>query len=188
MIIRNVNKMNLNDQIEACNACNFRDSCKKPLIPISVWHDIELMVVAEKPSLEEETTETAYFDRHNYYLKKLLTPFFPLERIHFTYLIKCYNKDLVGKKNSRTCFETFLLKEVDIVAPKMILSMGAVPNKIIGKGKFHEIKRIGFTEKLVHVGFWESSSYLFNSGKTHNERFTAFLIELKRKCGEINNV
>lgn len=164
-----------------CGACNFRKGCMSPLSPVADFtNPVDLMVIVEKPSFEEESCSFGYGDRPNQYLKSLLAPIFPLDNTYFTYLIKCFvgKNTKITKSNSSICKKTWLNKEIELFKPNRILCLGRIVSKLLEKGEFGEIKN--------NVGFWQSPPFILNAGMAHIELFIKFLKKLKMgaKCSE----
>src|SRR5687768_8279728 len=122
-----MNQSTFEAEIEGCQACELREYCTKPFTPISSYSNIDLMVISERPSKEEEAVQTPYFDRHNQYVVKLIARIFHQRNVHYTYLVKCYGPTEIklGKKKIEKCNELYLLREYDELEPKAILYLGA---------------------------------------------------------------
>ena len=156
-----------------CGACEFRSHCMCPLAPIKSSSSItDLMVIAEKPSFEEESAAFAFGDRHHKYLTSMLNGIF--DNIYYTYLLKCFTgiSTLLNKTNTKTCREKWLELEISKFQPKKILCLGTLCAKILGpKAKFGEIKN--------RYGFWQSAAFVYMSGQKHQKDFLDFLHKLK---------
>lgn len=173
----------LDEQLETCDKCPL---CTIPINPIEFALqqyplDLKLMVIALNPSPEEHLTQTPWFDRHHKYVKNLVAPIFPLNNVYFTYLVKCSTANTIGVKNSKTCKETYLLREIELLQPKVVLSLGTVVSKILMKtplrpGDFYQYPN---TDQLW--ANWHSAHSIFNGDKYSGQRFTQFLQILKQK-------
>jgi len=160
-----------------CASCPFRDGCNTALAPIPVSAPngiVQLMVISEQPSFEEETLGFAYGDRHSRYLKDLIAQIFSPYHTYYTYLSKCRTEKKLGKRNNQMCRETWLFKELDLFKPERILCLGRNTCKILGgkQGEFGNIYK--------NMGFWESASIILNSGRNYVTMFRGFLEKLKR--------
>ena len=169
----------INQKIWACDKCKLRNDASEPLSPLSSYKNIELMVISEKPSIEEDLIFTAYFDRHNRYLINLLGKIFPTESTHFTYLTKCYSEKKASKKEMKTCVENHLLPEYEAIYPKHCLYLGKVLADWYGKKSFGDLVVEEEEGYNVISGFWNSSYSIFSGGQKKTDEFLQFLNKLK---------
>lgn len=182
-----LDQYNVDDVIRSCEACELRQGCNSPLPPFSSWKNITLMVVVDRPSKDEDNCSWGFGDRHNNYLKDIINKIFDSETVHYTYLTKCYSPGtvLLGKKNTKTCLDFYLSREIYQLRPKIILGMGKTTNKILDKNyeigtySFEGILGIDKKEYCPAVAAWESPFSLLNSGKLKTENFISLLKELK---------
>lgn len=168
----------LEEKVIACHACPLRTQCRQPLPPIFCSEATELMVIADRPNFEEESLSWGWGSRENRYVKSLIEKFWFEQNIHYTYLTKCFSGSgtVLGKKNTETCRNLFLSKELELLKPHKQLYLGSACAKILGGSTpFGEI----FGEKA----FWWSSSYILNASKTHEVEFLRFLNKLKGTNG-----
>lgn len=161
----------MDEKVIACHACPLRKQCRQPLPPIFSSETTELIVVADRPNLEEESLSWGWGSRENRYVSSLIERSWPQELIHYTYLTKCFSSHtILGKKNTETCRTLFLENELALLKPEKILFLGSAGAKIY-KGKFAQI--------IGEKGFWWSSKYVLDAGKAHEVEFLKFLNKLK---------
>lgn len=130
----------------------------------------EVMIVADKPTKDEHYLQWVWGGIESRYVQsRLITPIFPLQNCFYTYLIKYY-VDKKPKKKELQTFLYFLNQEIQIIQPKLILTMGKISGTIL-------------QDKNIHN--YCSVTTLFNQGHKKQSEFIKFLENLK--TGE-NNV
>lgn len=178
-------------ELSDCKKCDLRENCKSPFIPSFGLGS--LIVVLEKPSVEEELVSESFFDRHNQWLIQELNNFFKRE-YWLTYLVKCFTYKNIGKKNSRVCVETYLNREIEEVKPKAVLCLGEAVYNIVASSFIVKTKR-KFKDSLgtyytrpdgIGLFSYYSASYLFNGGKQIRESFREKLENIKSLMGHLN--
>lgn len=172
-------------EILNCKDCDFHKTCEFPLDYVSTWKNIQVMVITEKPSKEEDKLTWAFGDRHNQYLQDRVNNVFNGQTVHYTYLIKCATEKSLSIKNTKTCYEKFLFNEINELRPPIIVTMGAFVSKLLckfyefGMYTFNGVEGIDRDEYSPYIFAWESPVKLLNSGVKKTEKFVEILRELK---------
>jgi uracil-DNA glycosylase family 4 len=176
---------NLLDEICGCNLCPF-GAAKNPIAPEPPEHPITIMIIAEAPSPEENIMQQPWFDRHNKYLAKLAHTIFSPSETYYTYLVKCNPvPEKIGVKNSKICIDNYISKEIKLLRPKIILTLGQTCAKMLlgnysKKPEVGDIFIDGYDEKHnFMITNWSSASFIFNANKQKEVDFLKFLEKLK---------
>ena len=169
--------MHIEKEIVECGACKLRSGCRTPLTPLSTYQDIQLVVVVEKPTFEEESCAWEFGDRHHQWIRKVISRVFRDNTVHYTYLTKCFSgtEVKIGKRNSKICLEKFLLREIEMLKPPYLLSLGKNVSTILGGEKLGEITKSSYG----YVGYYKSASTVYNAGIHEENKFLKFLNKLK---------
>lgn len=182
--------INIKD-LTRCTLCPLSKDCSSPLS--GFFYDnktpVELMIVTDRPTAEEDFVMTQFFDRANTYLKNLVEQIFTDSSYYMTYAVKCHNKLSLSKikKEGTICVSSWFFKELYQINPKIVLCMGEISYELIAKllipglSKYKE--NIGKSDYILFskglVSTWYSPHYLFNGGKHKELQFLKFLKELK---------
>ncbi len=187
---RKIELQMLCDDMLDCRACEFREKANQPMIPIyeKGGDYVDLMVIVSRPSHEENTLNWSFGSRENKYVKSLIEPIFPLDGVYFTYMSKCWSREtaLLGVSNTKTCREKFLEKEIELIKPKLILTMGVACGKILLK-HFEKIPILHYlyvnkysNGDLFGSAMSESPVALYNQGTKKNEDFIDLLTRMNQ--------
>jgi len=176
----------ISEDIRNCAACDLRKYCKLPVSPY--YHpfihtsEIILMMIADKPSREEDTCNTSWFDREKEYVARLIYSIFPSKLTYFTYLTKCYcpPEKSLSAKTTKICRDMHLFKEITTIKPKFILTMGHLSGKIL-LSKFTKQPKYSdiFIDESYCLGYYKSPSVIFNESKKKEPEFINYLTKIK---------
>jgi uracil-DNA glycosylase family 4 len=169
--------VNIESKIVACVSCKLRDYCNKPLPPEQNYDIIDIMVVSDRPSKEEDDCEWSWGDRSSRYVADLINKEFDEGKTYYTYLTKCHSTVSLPKKFILPCVNSFLTQEIDLYKPKIILYLGSASKKYY-KVNMGDIRCSSFPFQYSE-GFWQSPHYIYNGGKTKTKEFLEFLNKLK---------
>lgn len=169
--------MNFNE-ISGCVSCPLHKKCLSPIkidyIPNSKK---KILVIAERPSREEDNLQMAWVDRHNRYIKDQIQKAFLSYPVNFTYIVKCATSKS-GLKNTRYCANKWLLREIKYIEPKLILSMGVLTHKILLEELL--LTNFDFQQDFleingISVAFFDAPHTIFSGSKNLFDRFRELL-------------
>jgi uracil-DNA glycosylase family 4 len=169
--------MNIESKILKCSACKLRDYCIKPIAPEQNTDIIDIMTVSDRPTKEEDECAWSWGDRHSRYIIDLINQEFGEGKTYYTYLTKCHSTVHLPKKLIHPCVGSFLNQEIDLYKPKIILYLGSAAKRYY-KTNIGDI-RCSFFPFQYSEGFWHSTNYIYNGGKTKTKEFLTFLNKLK---------
>ena len=144
------------DKCKVCNKCNLCESRKNV-----VWgygnEKAEIMLIGEAPGANEDETGMPFVGRSGILLDKMLNDInlYRDKNIYIANIVKCrppQNRN-PNSKEINSCID-WLYSQIDIIKPKIIVCLGAVPSKkLISKdikvtkqhGEFFNINNIYYT-------------------------------------------
>lgn len=118
-----------------CKLCYLGDICN----PVNSRYTLDtfgkIICIDFKPTEEENLTGRAWYGRIGQLGTKLLTDYFNIKNLYFSYLVKCS----VGLKKTseiNLCKNNWISKEIEEVKPRFIFLFGKeVANKLLVKPK-----------------------------------------------------
>ncbi len=143
-------------RIESCSACQLRATRTNP-VPGEGSLDTPLMFVGEGPGEGEDKTGRPFVGRAGQMLNKLLKEVgLEREKIYITNVVKCRPPgNRVPTNQEMTACSHFLLAQIQIVNPKVIVTLGATALSFFLERKVSITKMRG---KLID---WIGGKYIF---------------------------
>ncbi|MCF6245063.1 MAG: uracil-DNA glycosylase [Sulfurovum sp.] len=116
----------LKDKAKECHLCTLSKTRQKVIFGEGNPH-ADIMFIGDTPSSSDESVGKIFTGRSGEMLTKMIENVLKLQRedIYLTNILKCRsheNKD-ISPKHAHTCLP-YLLKEIDLVKPKVILTLG----------------------------------------------------------------
>ncbi|MBT3297350.1 hypothetical protein HN385_00340 [archaeon] len=131
---------NLSEEVRRCTSCSL---WKKRTLPVSGECNCDnnetakVMLVYFSPNEEDDRQGTTLNGVEKKYVKEILKSHkFKEQNLFVTPLIKCYskNKSEIKSKNISTCKKTYLLNQIELINPELIILCGSkVISSLIGK-------------------------------------------------------
>lgn len=140
-----------------CELCKLSTSCSTPCIVGVGPQKAKLMLVAEAPSINDDkegTVLNAYKDKLLKYVLKDCMGVDPSE-VYLTYLVKCAPQHgfKADEEQAKICYDNYLTKEIQIVAPECIVVMGELAmNTVLGI--------TGITKQRGELNYLTSSEFV----------------------------
>ncbi len=127
-----MNMIDLKEEIRNCQKCELYQSRTYPVIG-SGNENSNLMFVGEAPGQEEDETGKPFVGRSGEKLTQIINAL-DLKRqdVYIANIIKCRppgNRN-PSKEEARYCIP-YLYKQIDIIEPKVIITLGAIPFKYL---------------------------------------------------------
>jgi len=141
----NINLVNLSTAAKRCQACPIW-ACAKQTVYGTGNSQAEIMIVGEQPGRQEDEAGTPFVGPTGEYLKKALAHLsIPLSKIYFTNAVKHFKHRVEADKiiyqtptiNEINACKPWLLAEIDLIKPKMIICLGLVAAKSLLSAGFH---------------------------------------------------
>lgn len=120
----------LEQEIKECQACPLAKT-RKNTVPGEGDMEAELMFVGEGPGREEDIKGKPFVGRAGQLLTRIIEAMkFERENVYITNVIKCRPPDNRNPKTSEVekC-QRFLLKQIELISPKIIVTLGNVPTR-----------------------------------------------------------
>jgi len=138
---------------EACDNCEFKNNHTKKILPI-INSSADVMIITENASQSEINAEQLLSDPKGKtllgFLGKLDTD---IKDIYITPITKCYSKEIQFNTALR-CASKYILNEVAFIKPKLIVTIGELPMKIIKSIYFdipnHQDLKLATERKEIH--------------------------------------
>jgi uracil-DNA glycosylase len=118
----------LEQEIKECQSCPLAKT-RKNAVPGEGDLEAELMFVGEGPGREEDIQGKPFVGRAGQLLTRIIKAMkFERENVYITNVIKCRPPDNRNPKTSEVekC-QRFLLKQIELISPKIIVTLGNVP-------------------------------------------------------------
>lgn len=113
------------ERIENCNACPLHEN-RTNVVPGEGSLDTPIMFVGEGPGEEEDLSGRPFVGRAGQLLTKILESVnIKREDVYITNIVKCRppNNRTPTKEEAKTCSH-FLLAQIEVINPKMIVTLG----------------------------------------------------------------
>ena len=111
-----------------CSLCDLGLHCSNRCIVGEGSSKANLMIVAECPSNHDDKNETVMEATKDKLLRMVLKDAMDVDpkTVYITYLSKCMplNGMKPDNEEAKTCFENYLVKEIDAIKPKCIVALG----------------------------------------------------------------
>jgi len=120
----------LEDEIKHCQECPL-GSTRKNAVPGEGNINADLMFVGEGPGKDEDFQGKPFVGKAGKLLTQIIKAMkFEREEVYITNVIKCRPPENRNPKNSEIeqC-KRFLLKQIELISPKVIVTLGNVPTK-----------------------------------------------------------
>jgi uracil-DNA glycosylase family 4 len=164
----------LKSEVSSCKKCLDLVKTRKQPVPGTGSPKANIMVVGDCPSVEGAEKEGIPFtgDDSGRFMKKIFdqTKISLIKDLYITYLVKCTPRKTVKEmgttiievippleKHINNCI-SFLTKEISIITPHIIVSLGLDVSNIILKGFFSVGKKYTDMEK-IHMKIFENPSF-----------------------------
>jgi len=142
----------LEQEIRQCRKCPLAE-LRKNAVPGEGCIDADLMFVGEGPGRDEDLQGKPFVGRAGELLTKIIKAMkFERESVYITNVIKCRppeNRD--PKSHEIEACEGYLFKQIELISPKVIVTLGNVPTRFFLntktgitslRGRFHTYKGI----------------------------------------------
>jgi uracil-DNA glycosylase family 4 len=158
----------LTNGILSCSRCSLRKPDEEPVPGVGAVGG--LLVIGDYPGTESSLFARPFEDRSGQVVRRLLEQAgIPNSSTRFTYAIRCRpDSKTPTQLHVRTC-ASWLLEEVSLAKPKVIVGMGLISTKVLGlkktKDKLSDIVgRFSVTHGVTAVA-WHSPSTIMNGGR-----------------------
>ncbi len=174
----------LNSLVSGCVACRLRSNCEQ-VVCGSGNEKATLMIVGEFPKPEDELMGEPFKCRDGVLLRKLLLlAEISEDQVYFTYMVKCLPlKGERPKKIESDICKGWLWKEIKQLKPKIILTLGELPTKILRKktlcDAIWKFESVSYTDALITS--WFHPSFLLTRSKKLEEETVEFFKTIKDK-------
>ncbi|SHO80842.1 Uracil-DNA glycosylase, family 4 [hydrothermal vent metagenome] len=122
MLPNNINK--LNDLISKCHLCQLSKNSKSPILSMGNTQS-NIMFIGNKPTLLDSNNNIIFSGKRGDILIKIIKNVLEIEDFYITNIIKCYppNGREVLSNEVYSC-KPYILKEIEIINPKVIITLG----------------------------------------------------------------
>jgi DNA polymerase len=137
-------------EIQTCQRCRRRQS-RNTTIAGEGTTGVRLLIITDAPSVEDDLSGLVMSGEPGQLLDKMLGAIgLSRDAVHLSLLTRCYAQEPPGKEDVDACLP-FLLKEIMLVAPKVICAMGVLAaQKLLHtskplsqlRGRFHDFQGI----------------------------------------------
>ena len=124
----------LKNKFNKCNACSLAKFCRTKIVFGEGSPEARLMIIGEAPGKEEDLSGKPFIGRSGKLLDKILISLGEKrENIFIANVVKCRppKNRLPLKKEIDTCKKNLLLKQISIIKPKIICTLGACSTEAI---------------------------------------------------------
>ena len=178
----NVTISELEEMVSECTKCGLCNTRKQTVFGCGSTHG-QVMFIGDRPSQEDDANGTPFSDKMGNLLDKIITAMQLLrEQVYITNMVKCFppGKRLADDNEVLACLP-YIQRQIEIVKPRVIILLGAVPLKYLFNKK-------GIVE---HRGQWLKynnidcmptyhPSYLFRVPKAKREVWNDMQSVMKR--------
>jgi DNA polymerase len=117
----------LQQTVKACRACALRGGCTQTVFGVGN-HQAELLVIGEAPGADEDRQGEPFVGRAGQLLNAMLLAIgYKREAVYIANIVKCRppnNRD-PSAEEALSC-EPYLLRQIELIKPKVILSVGRI--------------------------------------------------------------
>lgn len=120
----------LEKEIKRCQACPLAKT-RKNAVPGEGDIETDLMFVGEGPGRDEDIQARPFVGKAGQLLTRIIKAMkFEREKVYITNVVKCRPPDNRNPKVSEieTC-QRFLLRQIELISPKVIVTLGNVPTR-----------------------------------------------------------
>ncbi|MFC1512876.1 uracil-DNA glycosylase [Thermodesulfobacteriota bacterium] len=119
-----------------CQRCDLKDS-RSGIVFGTGPAQADLFIVGEWPDQDEDRESKPFQGDNGVLLDRMLQAIgMTREQVYLTNIVKCRpNQDLPPKDNELKACRPFLLRQIAVVKPKVILAMGALATQVLLKNK-----------------------------------------------------
>lgn len=169
--------LDLLPECRRCGLCETRISVVTPRLfnPDNGTH--RALLVAESPDRDSDLLGQPLMDRAGEHVKRLLAR--AKLSCHITYAQKCIGG---GKKVFLDKCKAWLWHEIKFFAPKVIITLGAVPSRLLLRDKdwsasLGELKKVDYTPALIAP--WKAPATLLRGGAKLDEDTVEFFRKVR---------
>lgn len=149
-----------------------------------------LFIVGEVSDKEDDIMGQPFSNRAGQHLFNLIQKAnIDYETIYFTNTVKCQTNK-VEQNNVDAC-KSWLWKELNLIQPKIVLTLGALPTKLLLKDlksnfKMKDVAGQAHTVSYIDASIfpWYHPNYILNRGKAFDEQTIEFFIKIKEHLNE----
>jgi len=175
------------EQIKECNDCPLRAKCNQVVTGIGS-KESKLFIVADKPETDEDIIGEPLVGLSGKYFDKILNGAgISRENIYITYVVKCKTPHALSLANeSVQICKKWLWQELQMIKPKVIVTLGAFPTSLLMKKKRIVLNQVvGLIYQLNYLDSilmpWYDPDYLLQRGKSWEIDSINFFKEVKGK-------
>jgi uracil-DNA glycosylase family 4 len=119
-----------------CRRCSLRSGCQQ-VVPGIGPHNAKIMFVADYPTSEDELYGEPIVGRPGILLEQLLSEAdIEKQNTYITYAVKCKTpKNRIPKVNEIKTCKFWLWQEMQVIQPKVIITLGKIPTELLLKKK-----------------------------------------------------
>ena len=179
--------MGLWADIRACNACPLRSNmiCQ-PISGFTAIKNPDVMFISESPGIDECLIEKPLQGLAGKLFDKMLAKAeINRNNLYCTHLVKCSKKTgVLNKTETLFCSVTWLQKEIDLIKPNIVFTLGILASKTLLKKKAINIADIVGQEFLVDnllIIPMLHPNYLVRSSQKNVDKFVEILSKAKSK-------
>ena len=162
------------NQIKSCEKCELY-KLRKNAVPGEGNPNSKIMLIGLGPGKEEDKQGRPFVGKAGKFLDELLSIVgIKREEVFITNIVKCIPPNNMPSENSiRICTSLYLNKQIDIINPKIIITLGEVATKYILEkfglkyngmnkehGKIYNIKSLKYNLKIICM--FHPASALYN--------------------------
>ncbi len=174
----------LNNKIKYCQLCPLSKELPDYVEPLHIEdkRDSNLLVVLDQPSLNNMILKDWYVGTQAQYFKTFLQSC-GVKSYNTTYAVKCFSEKKCGAKIVTSCSH-WLLQEIEILRPKLIIAVGKMAmNGILGnKYALQDYKNQVVKYKEFDVLPIVSMNSLFELGKVAQEELREIINANIARC------
>jgi DNA polymerase len=117
----------LREQVRDCRACELRAGCTQSVFGVGNTQ-ADLLVIGEAPGADEDRQGEPFVGRAGQLLNAMLLAMgYQRESVFIANIVKCRppnNRD--PKAEEALCCEPYLLRQIELIKPRMILAVGRI--------------------------------------------------------------
>jgi uracil-DNA glycosylase len=179
----------LRDQVKQCRKCELRGGCTQTVFGVGD-QQADLLVIGEAPGADEDRQGEPFVGRAGKLLDAMLLAMgFKREAIFIANIVKCRppnNRDPKSQE-AQSC-EPYLLRQIELIRPKLILSVGRISAQNLLKTEIAVGKLRGrvhaFGERKIPLVVTYHPAYLLHSPEQKGKAWQDLQLALSVLRGE----
>ena len=143
----------LHNQIKSCTLCNLAKTRENVIVSNNFSGEIDVMFILENPSKQEDENNSILLGKSGQMLSDIITKVLglELEQVYITNFIKC-RMDTTTKLDEHTIIscKEYILKQIEIINPKIIVTLGENSYNYLTDDKSELIKIRGHKQTFLN--------------------------------------